>query len=73
MSRIRAALSNVVNVQIDVTITATVAEWNDLHNFIKERRHEVSSDHLTPEPFWSLIYRLGDVLADVQKHHTSYE
>lgn len=76
MSVIRAELTSPGSVSIDVTITATLAEWKALRALIIEHKDDLAvSDGLycgTKEPFWSLIHRLGDVIAAVEKQHANY-
>lgn len=78
MAKIVAVPTDPDSIEIDVTIRAKLGEWKQLRKLIKERSE--ASDPLivgemyggVQEPFWTLVYRLGDVLSAVEKQHTNY-
>lgn len=75
MSVIRAELTEPSKVLLDVTITATLAEWKALQSLIVKYKSDptVSNDYGSQrEPFWTLIHRLGDVISAVEKQHSNY-
>jgi hypothetical protein len=60
-------------IEIDITLRAKLGEWKQLRKFIIEGRDTQTLSGSSAEPFWTIIYRLGDVLQKVEHEHTNYE
>ena len=65
-------------IDIDVTFRAKLAEWKELRAVIvrlkEERGSLVGNDdgNGLREPFWSIVYRLDDVIANAERQHSNY-